>query len=148
MSCTRNSELLLNRLLSCRYCLLHHSVPLAACRTTSHPFGTFISAGLAEPYCLCLYRSHTGITSCCSMSPLRPYCHNPCNRACTRPSCRKRRIYHQNTWWHRRHSLQPHRRSPSCHNSHTALQSICCCLNYCCMNMKQPLPLQPPSALK
>ena len=45
-------------LLSRRHSLLNHSIPLPARRASSHPLRTLVSACLAEPHRLCLYRRH------------------------------------------------------------------------------------------
>ena len=48
-------------LLSRRHSLLDHSIPLPARRASSHPLRTLVSACLAEPHRLCLYRRHNFI---------------------------------------------------------------------------------------
>ena len=57
MCSTRNRHSLRLFLSRC-HSLLHHSIPFPARRTPAHPFRTLVSALLAEPHALCLYRCH------------------------------------------------------------------------------------------
>mgnify|MGYP003482217333 CR=1 FL=1 len=58
MSRSRHRDSCSGSFLPCRHLFLYHRVPLSAGRASAHPFRTFISAFLAEPNCLCLYRCH------------------------------------------------------------------------------------------